>query len=189
MTSATEVKEKPASPAKTDPAFTKATNLRKIDTAIAAIGRSGTKLNNDIHATAMMILRHANEYGDCTRAAFLVDAMPKSHRRGLLINWFAASSPISIAKSAKSGLMKAHFRKPDNTHYNPFDIDKADATPFFAMPEAEREQLPMDYTTFHGKIVDFMKAMEKRADKIANDAQKAKAKAELAALEKVVGVK
>jgi len=113
-------------------------DLKAIDSNIKRISSNAQKLNELIHTTGVAIIAHAAACGDCTRALKLVQAMPKSHRRGLLINWFAKYSPIGM--NVTSGKVGLH--KPEAKLYKPFDVDGAKANPFYEGEEAEKEDLP-----------------------------------------------
>ena len=113
-------------------------DLRTIDKNIKSITTSAVKLNTLIHATAVAIIAHAAAHGDCTRALKLVQAMPKSHRRGLLINWFGQYSPIGM--NVTGGKVGLH--KPESKLFRPFDVEGAKANPFYESQEAQEEQLP-----------------------------------------------
>lgn len=163
-----------------------ATSLSAINKLIGTISKSANKLNEEIHNCALMCIKHAQNYGDATAAGRLVDAMPKSFRRGLVIQWFAANSPITVSKNAKTDAMKAHLA--GKAEERQWDIDAAAATPFFAMPEADREPDVPTYESLHKNIVDFIERMNKRADKIEDPKEAKAAKEEIEALKTVIPV-
>lgn len=160
----------------------KATSLATINKLITGIQRSAVKLNEQIHATALMCVEHAKSFGDASPAARLVDALPTSHRRSLLINWFAQFSPITVAKDGKTDRMKAHLKGTAEDRQKLWMVDEAKATPFFALPEAEREPDVPTYDMIHNNIVSFIKRTEGKIEKIENADDRAKAEAELNAL-------
>lgn len=164
-------------------------SLKSINKAIKAITGSAVKLNNLIHETALACAAHAKTYGDTDQCARLVDAMPMSHRRSLLINWFDSFTPVGIQKNAKTGQMKAHLKGKTEERDKMWNIDAGKATPFYAMPDVEREPDVPTYESVHNNIVAFVKRMEKKADEIANDDQKQAALEEIAALKQAVGAK
>lgn len=168
-----------------------ATSLTNINKMIGNIARSANKLNETIHNCAVMCFEHAHNYGDCDPAARLVDAMPKSHRRSLLINWFETYSPVRIAKSAKTDAMKGHLSGKADANkgedgFRDWDIEGAKATPFYAMPEAQREPDVPTYESIHENIVAFVKRMKTKAEKIEDDKQKNHALAEVALIENAI---
>lgn len=142
-------------------AIGEALSSKAINRKIGEIRRSGTALNNAIHTTACMIISHAQDYGDCTGAARLLAALPKSHRRSLVQTWFTRYSPINVGIT-KDGKAKAHLRKPDNNAFNAFNPEGAKANPFYAMPEAEKEPDLFTIEDFEQSIISFVKRMEKR---------------------------
>jgi hypothetical protein len=113
-------------------------NLKQINANIALIGRNYNKVNALVQTTALAILAHAQEHGDCTPALRLVQAMPKSARRGLLINWFAKYSPIGM--NVNKG--KVGFHKEGSKLYRPFNVKEATANPWYEGEEANKEDLP-----------------------------------------------
>jgi hypothetical protein len=165
----------------------KVTSLSTINKMISGIQRSAVKLNETIHATALLCVQHAKDYGDASPAARLVDALPTSHRRSLVINWFGQFSPITIGKDGKTDKMKAHLRGNAEEREKMWMIAEAKATPFYAMPEAEREPDVPTYEGIHNNILSFIKRQETRVEKIENEDEKQKAAAEVAALKKAVG--
>jgi len=113
-------------------------DLKKINANIKLIAGNYAKVNKLVQDTAVGILVHAKDTGDCTAALRLVQAMPKSARRGLLINWFGKYSPIGMNVNAG----KVGFHKPGGKLYNPFDIDAARMNNWFEGAEADKENLP-----------------------------------------------
>jgi hypothetical protein len=135
--------------------------LKKIDQNIKLVKRDGAAWNLLVHTTAVAILVHAQETGDCTRALALVEAMPKSVKRAALIEWFAEYSPIGMNVKER----KVRFHKPDAKAYNPFDVEKAEANPWHERDSVKKEDLP-DTTLeeAHKKLFKLAAAFEKRLD-------------------------
>lgn len=160
-------------------------SLATISKFVTNIARSAVKLNETIHETALLCMKHAQDYGDANNtAARLVDALPLSHRRSLLIAWFANFSPIGIGKDGKTGKMKGHLTgKAEDRVWN---IEAAKATPFYAMPDAEREPDVPTFESIHSNVVAFLKRIEKKADAIPNVEEKAKAFGEIEKLKAAV---
>lgn len=163
----------------------KATNEAKLIKDIATLKGALAKANESIHGLAVRCMEHAQNYGEVNNtAARLVDALPMSHRRNLLINWFSAFSPVTIGKDAKSGNMKGHLAgKQEERVWN---IEAAKATPFYAMPEAQREPEVPTYDSIHDNVVAFIKRMEKKAADIADNEGKDKALTEIGKLKRAV---
>lgn len=110
-------------------------NLKTIDQNIGLILKSGVELNELIQKVAVAIVLHASVHGDCTRALKLVQAMPKSFRRNLLITWFATYSPIGMNLSTG----KCGLHRETSKLYRPFDVDGAKITPWYNQPQAAEE--------------------------------------------------
>ena len=113
-------------------------DLKTINRRIKHIATSAARINEYIQETAVGIIIHAKEHGDCSAALRLVQAMPKSFRRGLLIDWFARYSPIGMnVTGGKCGL-----HKPTSKAYNPFNVDGARMNMWFNQEQANEEDLP-----------------------------------------------
>jgi hypothetical protein len=92
-----------------------------------------TKINLYVHETAMLILRHAHEHKDCSTAQGLINAMPQSARKLALVSWFTKFSPI-VVKDNDKWVSKMH--KEGTKLYVPFDIEEAEANPWYTLAEA-----------------------------------------------------
>lgn len=133
---------------------------RKIKNNLERITTNGDKLNILIHDTGMLILNHVKEHGDCSLAQELVNAMPASMRRTMLIQWFALFSPI-VTKVDPTFTSK--LRKEDDNLYNPIDLVAADATPFYKLAAETPEKPAMTFE----QVVAMAKSLAKRAEKMA----------------------
>lgn len=110
--------------------------LKNIDRNIRTITTNAAKLNMLIHETGVMVLEHAKEHGDCTRALALVKAMPASMRRTMLVLWFETYSPIRIREANdKVGILKEAAKG-----YTDWDIEGAKETPFFELANQNPEK-------------------------------------------------
>lgn len=161
-------------------------SLAAIDKSIGAISKSASKLNEVIHATAIMCAEHAFTYGDTDQCARLVDALPMSYRRSLLIGWYEAFTPVAIAKDAKLGRMKGHLKGKTEERANMWNIEAGKATPFYAMPDAKNEPDVPTFESIHSNVVAFIKRIETKAGSIQNEDEKKRALEEVAALRKAV---
>jgi hypothetical protein len=173
-----------------------AQSLKVIQTGIKGIARNAAKLNEDIHKMGILCMEHVQNFGDVLNtAARLVDAMPMSHRRSLLIQWFEAFSPIRIAKKGDS--MTGHLSgkndaKKGEEGFRDWNIEAAKATPFYAMPQAASEPDVPTYESIHSNVVAFVKRLENRingtnnAPGMPDGEDKVKAQAELAKLREAV---
>jgi hypothetical protein len=135
-------------------------SLKIIDKNIRSITGNIAKLNGLIHDTGMLIMRHANDHGDCTRALVLVKAMPASFRRGLLVGWFERNSPIRMnLTNDKVGMLKAEAKG-----YTPFNLEAAAAVPFYveASTKAPGEAKQYDTEAFDKAFDSFISRMNKQ---------------------------
>lgn len=162
-------------------AQTSSANINKI---IRTIKTTANKYNMLVQDAIVAIVIHANDYDDCTGAARLLDAMPRSNRRQLVVDHFAQYSPINVTRD-KDGTFKASLRKPfhdkeetkPNKNYNAFNIDGVRANNWWQRPEAEIIPDVMDYTKIHSKVLAFLESQLKKADKCDNDDDKERATA------------
>jgi len=133
-------------------------NFAKIKSNITRITTNAVKLNGLIHETAMLIMKHAKEHGDCSQAQDLVMAMPASMRRTMLIQWFSLYSPIVTKNDAT---FKSKLRLSDNNLFVDFNLEGAEATPFWQIANETPESKPMTYD----EAVAFVARLAKRFDK------------------------
>ncbi len=137
-----------------------ATITNTIRNNIKWIITTSSKVNDKIHETALLILQQAKEHGDCSHAKDLYNAMPASHRRLMLKAWFNESSPIRL--NLREGICtKVGMLKEGEKGHVPFDIEKAELTPFFKMAENEKEKEPLDFD----KLVALVSGLAKRIEK------------------------
>lgn len=139
---------------------TEQTSNKAINAKIASVRENSAALNTLIHETGLMVMAHAAAYNDCTGAARLVDAMPKSHRRGLVMTWFERYSPVIVEN--KGGEIKAHLAKDGSAKHKRYDIDGATANPFYAMPEVENEPDMFTIEDANDAIERIVKRFEKQ---------------------------
>lgn len=110
--------------------------LKNIDRNIRTITTNAAKLNMLIHTTGIMVLEHAKEHRDCTRALALVKAMPASMRRTMLVLWFETYSPIRIREANdKVGILKEAAKG-----YTDWNIEGAKEMPFFELANQNPEK-------------------------------------------------
>lgn len=152
--------------------ITEAKSAKDIRTKITSIRKSAATWNNNVQVVGLLIMRHAEKYGDCTDAARLLDAMPKSSRRALLQRWFQMFSPINVYVDTKTKLAKASFRKTEAKAFNKFNIVGAEKTPWFDIPEAQNEPDLKGLEDFNASFNAFMNRWEKMLkddDKVQNE--------------------
>ena len=129
---------------------------KQVGLNIVSIAKRGAKLDADIHSTAVQTLLHAEAHGDVTLATKLVGAMPKSGRVKGLIVWYHENSPLRFVEK------EAQFKLDKGDKAKPFDIDAADAVPFYALDAAaEHTAKPFDLDAVNGWLI----ALGKRIDK------------------------
>lgn len=140
-----------------------------------------TKINDYIHETGMLIVRHAapealNGHGDCEMGLNLALAMPASMRRTMLIDWFAKYTPIIIKLSDNGN--KVGF-DPKYKKLNPadkatavrengspwWDIEGANAEPFWKLAEETPEKPAMTFE----QLMKMVEGLAKRIDKAVED--------------------
>jgi hypothetical protein len=138
-------------------------DLKAIDKNIVSIRKGGKAFNELVQSTIVGVMRHAKDHGDCTRALTLVLAIPENFKmRAKVIEHFRAYSPIGM--NAKEG--KVHIRKDQNAPK--WNIEGAEANPFYIVQENEREALPD--TTFD----NFVSMIEAVLDKVSRKVEKNK---------------
>ena len=136
------------------------TTLKNIDSNIKRITTNAKKLNELIHSTAIMVIQHAKEHGDCTRALALVKAMPASMRRTMLVLWFETYTPIRVKlNDDKVGILKETAK-----NYVAWDIDGATATPFYELAEQNAEEKVYDYAALVAMVERLSKQIEKKIE-------------------------
>lgn len=80
------------------------TDAAKIKAAIASIRLRGMKLDADIQAAGLDVLKHAATHGDTTLADALVHAMPNGSRKLALVEWMLAFGTFAkINVQSKAG--------------------------------------------------------------------------------------
>jgi hypothetical protein len=141
------------------------TSSRQVNALIKSVRTYGDKYNNVVQSAIVAIIAHADAYGDCTGAGRLVDAMPQSNRRTLVINHFTDFSEIKVSKSPKTGLFQASLRKPDDKNYNKFNVEGAKANNWFEREEAAKLPDVITFDTSREALNKFLEAQIKKADK------------------------
>lgn len=134
-------------------------SLKTIDKNIQTIVTNANKLNTLIHETAMLIVRHAQEHGDCTRALSLVKAMPASMRRTMLVLWFNTFTPIRVVEAND----KVGILPKTSKNYVDWDVKGADATPFYELAERNPEK-SYDFEALVKMVASLAKRIEKKVE-------------------------
>lgn len=150
--------------------------LKQIDAHISAIRKSGAGLDAKIHETAVAVLIHGKEHGDVSRAAKLLDAMPRSVRASALKTWFVTFSPVRFRDDGTSYL----GGKADQRVWR---IEAANATPFYDL-KTNRDPVPFDIEKALASVLNrYQKAIDD--GRVIENADRAK---ELAATVAKLGV-
>jgi len=149
-------------------------SLKTIDKNIKTITTNAAKLNILIHDTAMLIMSHAKEHGDCSRALTLANAMPASMRRTMLVAWFDKYSPIRVIQANN----KVGILKPTAKTYVEWNLEGAAAEPFYELAEAVPEKPALDFNALMQMVQRLSKQIEKKIEEgaiVDEDIESAKA--------------
>lgn len=145
---------------------------KAINAKIKSIATTGKKFNDLVHETMVMVAKHALTIGpdgimigDVTGAARLVDAMPMSNRRSLVIDHFAQYTPIKVVKDAKSGAMRASLRKPEEKGYVDWNIEGLELNRWDERPEVQNEPDILTYGAAKEAIFKLLQSLEKKSEK------------------------
>lgn len=154
---------------------------KAINAKIKQISVTGKKFNDLVHETMVMVAKHALTIGpdgimigDVTGAARLVDAMPMSNRRSLVIDHFAQYTPIKVVKDAKSGAMRASLRRPEEKGYIDWNVEGLEMNRWDERPEVQNEPDILTYSGAKDAIFKLLKSLDKKAEK-SNDENHIKA--------------
>jgi hypothetical protein len=145
------------------------TSSLAINKAIGLVKTGFASAGDRVHAAMILIVEHAMAYGDCTGAARLVDAMPKSSRRSLVINHFADYSPILVKKVKDSELMNATLggKNKDGTA-KVFNLDGLKANRWDQRPEVQKEPDMITLDSAKDAVYKLLQSLENKGKK-AND--------------------
>ena len=131
-----------------------------LDVKIDAIVKRSNALGNDIHVVALACLAHAQEFGDPRKMDRLVKGLHASCRPVALMEWAKKFSPITWNGDGDVGMTKA-----DAKTYVPFDLDSANAEPYWTPAEVVKKPLTLEA----------LKAMIAQMDKKVTNAEAGKA--------------
>lgn len=161
------------------PANAEAANgLKKIDGMIKGVIKGYGTVQNLVHETALAIVQHAKDYGDCSRAKTLCRAVP-ARERNSLIGWFTLFSPIGVqmggsAADDKVKLLddkavekfRARQKMEEAKDFPIWAIDQAKEHPWFTDPSGlNPEPKPLQPVGFFWDTIQKMIEREiKRAD-------------------------
>lgn len=142
----------------------------------AKITTDMNKINDFIHETAMMIVRHAapekagagcSGTGDCTHALMLVKALPASMRRTMLIDWFGKYTPITVKLGDSESVgfnAKYHALKTPEAKLSAWDVPGANAEPFYLLAERTPEEKVYDFKALVEMVTRLGKQIEKKIE-------------------------
>lgn len=162
--------------------------LKKIDANIRGIAKRGKAMRLSVQATAVLIVEHAKESNDCSRALNLVAAIPMASERVKLIQWFGLVSPINVTFTADVAKRRVGLRKSDAKGYNAFNVERAKVLEYWTVgkdDDAETEALTT--AAVNTLIQKLAKSLRKKLDDgkvAANDIANVTAK--VTALEKAL---
>ena len=109
----------------------RAMELKQINKNIRLIAVNGAKLDNLVQTTAVGCMSHALEHGDVRPMDSLLNALNNGYRKRGFQVWVQTYSPIRWNGDGKIGLAK-----PDTKLYRPFNVDEANANPFWTLDAA-----------------------------------------------------
>lgn len=129
---------------------------KQITAKIKLVRASGEKFYNLVHETACSILLHTQEHRDARVMKALYDALPNSSYKAGFKFWVEKFSPIAWNDS--TGVSK--MRKPDEKKYNAFDIEAAEANPFWTLDEvkAQMNKRPFTMESLKSQLFGFVPA-------------------------------
>jgi hypothetical protein len=87
--------------------------------------------DQEIHEICCVVMQHAETFGDCSKAAVLINSLPVSSKRAKIAHWFLIYSPILVA--VKNREYRARIAREGSTAHKPFDIETAEQNPFFLL--------------------------------------------------------
>jgi hypothetical protein len=146
------------------------TSSRQVNGAIKAVRTSADKYNKNVQTAIELIIAHADLYGDCTGAGRLLEAMPRSNRRSLVISHFADYSPINVRKGKEGEGFTATLRKQDDTKYKPFNLEGVKANLWHMRPEAQTLPDTVTYQTVIDDFDKFCQAEHRKGEKVKAEA-------------------
>lgn len=159
--------------------------LAKIDGMIKGVIKGYGTVQNLVHETALAIVQHAKEHGDCSRAKMLARAVP-ARERNSLVGWFTLFSPIGVQMGGSAADDKVkllsdtavekfrHRQKMEEARHFPiWAIDQAKEYPWFTDPSGlNPEPKPLQPAGFFWDAIQKMIEREiKNAQKDGDDAK------------------
>jgi hypothetical protein len=141
------------------------TSSKQIDKMIASFTMNRQKLLVQAHTIAMVIVNHAHEHNDCTRAIKLVRALPNSWQNQM-VGWFKAFTPIIVVdKNDKCELSVAYKAATAENKPAFWDISAAQETPFNELSPEDRAAPVMDFAALVRLVQSLAGRIEKSIEK------------------------
>lgn len=142
--------------------------LKAIDARIVAFKDQAKAILDEAHNIGVLIIEHAIEHGDCSRAQHLVNAMPKALDRKAMIDWFSAFTPIvcRLSDDWNAKMMKEGVDKK----FIPFNLEGAKAEPWYQF-SVDREEKSYDFQAILEMVARLSKTIDKKISdgKVAAD--------------------
>jgi hypothetical protein len=160
---ATKIKTVPSNTAK-------GTSLQKIDAGIRAVKAGFASTHKKVQEVGLLIMTHAQAYGDCDRAKKLCRAVP-ARERNSLVGWFRMFSPIGVLMGNTPADDKARFIKRESKFFNDFNIPAAKVHNWWDDPaKVNPEPAPLM------KAADFYAMVEKMIERQMKVAEEGRGK-------------
>ena len=105
-------------------------NKATIAKMITAVKKSYETSQQRVQTVGLLIMRHAQQYGDCDQAKDLVRAIPAHLRQGL-VGWFMSYSPIGVLVGKTAAEDKSRFIKKESAKFNDFNLAAAEQDPWW----------------------------------------------------------
>lgn len=141
------------------------TSNKKIDELIKSASSHISNFRETVQEAGVAIIRHASEYGDCSRAKVLCRVV-SARERNSLIGWFALYSPIGVQMGKNAAEDKCRFIRDTSKMYHDFDIDGAKANFWYNDPaRANPEPKPLNtLVDFYNDLDSLLKRMIAQAE-------------------------
>ena len=155
-------------------------NLKNIDSRITSIRKRSGSLRTSIAECAVLIVEHAKEHGDCSRALKLCEAVPMASERVKLVQWFGLYSPINVTWAKDADKRRVGMRKMDAKGYNPFNLDGARVNPYYELTNDDDDTVKLlgsgDLNDLVLKLVKKFTGKLEKGEVVANDRENIEAK-------------
>lgn len=130
---------------------------KTLDGRIDNVIKRSKDLGADIHGVAVECLQHAEQHGDPRKLDRLVKGLHASCRPVALMEWAKKFSPVTWNGDGDVGIIKA-----DAKTYKPFDIEGANAEPYWTPAEVIAKPLTLEALK---KMIATMESKVAKAEK------------------------